>query len=148
MRFLRKAGYYRKFCNNFSSMSTPLTYLLKKNCKFVWNETCQNSLLNIKAMLSNVPVLLAPNVCKPFKLAVDASDENGVDHPVCYFSHQFNKHQKVYSTIKKKESLALILSLQFFEVYVSSSSLHLVIHAQIRNKCSSLNNHLFLKKYC
>ena len=59
--------------------------------------------------------------CKPFKFAVDVSDvragevllqedENGIDHPVCYFSHKFNKHQMVYSTTEK-ECLALILSL-------------------------------------
>ena len=59
-----------------------------------------------------MPVLLAPNCDKPFKLAVDASDvgagevllqedENGFDHPVCYFSHKFNKYQKVYSTTEK-----------------------------------------------
>ena len=92
--FLGMAGHYRKFCNNFFSMSAPFNDLLKKNCKFVWNETCQNSFENIKAMLSNAVVLLAPNVCKLFKLTVDASgvdagrvllqeDENGVDHPVC-----------------------------------------------------------------
>ena len=82
-------------------------------------------------------MLLARNFDKPFKLAVDAcdvgargvllqEDENGVDHPVCYFSHKFNKHQKVYSTIEK-ECLALILSLQFFEVCVSSSSFPLTV---------------------
>ena len=53
-------------------------------------------------------------------------DENGVDHPVCYFSHKFNKHQKVYST-NEKECLALILSFQFFEVYVLSSSLPITV---------------------
>ena len=88
-------------------------------------------------MLSNAPVLLAPKFCKSFKLTVDASDtgaggvllqedKNGVDRPVCYFSHKFNKHQKVYSTIEK-ECLALIFSLQFFEVYVSSSSFPLTV---------------------
>ena len=118
-------------------MSALLTDPLKKNCKFVWKETCQNSFENIKAMLVNAPVLLAPNFCKPFQLAVDASDvgaggvllqedENGVDHPVCYFSHIFNKHQKVYSTTER-ECLALILSLQFFEVRVSSSSFPLTV---------------------
>ena len=133
MRLLCMAGYYRKFCSKFSSMSTPLIDLLKKNCKFVWNENCQNYFENIKAMLSNAPVLLAPTFCKPFKVAVDASDfgaggvflqedENGVDHSVCYFSHRFNKHQKVYSTIEKE-----CLSLQFFEVYVSSSSFPLAL---------------------
>ena len=48
-------------------------------------------------------------------------DESGVDHPVCYFSKNFSKCQKNYSTIEK-ECLALILSIQHFEVYISSSS--------------------------
>ena len=121
MRFLGMAGYYRKLCNNFSFMSALLT---------VWNENCQNFFDNIKAMLSNSPVLLASNFCKPFKIAVDASgvgeggvpfqeEENGVIILLSsYFSHKFNKDQKVYSTIEK-ECLALILSLQLSEVNVS-----------------------------
>ena len=99
-------------------MSAPLTDLLKKNGKFVWNETCQNSLENIKTMLSKAPVLLAPNFVNHLNLLLMLmmlvqgrllQDENGVDQPVCYFSHKFNKHQKVYSTIEK-EYLVLIFS--------------------------------------
>ena len=71
----------------------------------------------------------------PFQLAVDASDvatgavllqedDEGVEHPVCYFS---KKSQKTYSTIEK-ECLALVLALQHFEVHVTSSSLPIVIH--------------------
>ena len=97
-------------------MSAPLTDFFKKNCKFVWNETCQNSFENITAMLSNATVLLAPTFCKPFKLAVDASDvdagvvllqedENGAHYPVYHLAHEFNIHQKVYSTIEKKSVL-------------------------------------------
>ena len=48
-------------------------------------------------------------------------DGNGVDHPVSYFSKKFYKHQKNYSTIEK-ECLSLILALQHFEVYLTSSS--------------------------
>ena len=48
-------------------------------------------------------------------------DDNGVDHPVSYFSKKFNKHQKNYSTIEK-ECLSLILALQHFEVHLTSSS--------------------------
>ena len=44
----------------------------------------------------------------------------GVDHPVCYFSKKFNKHQKNYSRVEK-ECLSLILALQHFEVYLTSS---------------------------
>ena len=35
MRFLGMAGYYRKFCNNFSAIAEPLTNLLGKKAKYV-----------------------------------------------------------------------------------------------------------------
>ena len=80
---------------------------------------------------------MAPDFDKCFKLAVDASDvgigavllqedNNGIDHPVCYFSKKFNKHQKNYSTIEK-ECLALILAIQQFEVYLTSSTSPIVV---------------------
>ena len=93
MRFLGMAGYYRKFCNN--SVIT----------------SCQKSFEKLKAILKSAPVLLAPSFDKEFKLAIDASDviagsvllqedDNGVDHPVCYYSKKFNKHQRNYSTVE------------------------------------------------
>ena len=105
---------------------------MKKNIKFIWTQSCQEAFDKLKAILKSEPVLAAPDFQKPFKLAVDASDvgaggvllqedESGVDHPVCYFSKKFSKCQKNYSTIEK-ECLALILSIQHFEVYISSSS--------------------------
>ena len=41
MRFLGMAGYYRKFCNNFSVIAEPLTNLLGKKVRYVWSEACQ-----------------------------------------------------------------------------------------------------------
>ena len=128
MRFLGMAGYYRKFCPNFSSVTEPLTELLRKNVKFVWTERCQLAFEKLKALLQSAPVLSAPDFNRPFKLAVDASDiaagavllqedQAGIDHPVCYFSRKFNSHQRNYSTIEK-ECLALILALQHFDVCV------------------------------
>ena len=112
MRFLGMAGYYRKFCKNFSGIAEPLTNLLKKSTKFKWNDKCQDAFDRLKAILKSAPVLLAPDFDKCFKLAVDASDvgigavllqedSNGLDHPVCYFSKKFNKHQKNYSHRKR-----------------------------------------------
>ena len=43
-------------------------------------------------------------------------DEKGIEHPVCYFSR---KYQNNYSTIKK-ETLALLLALQHFDVYLNT----------------------------
>ena len=138
MRFLCMAGYYRKFCNNLSVIAESLTNLLGKRVKYVWTDDCQKSLDKLKAtLLESAPVLLAPSPDKEFKLAVDASDvgagsvllqedDNGVDHPVCYFSKKFNKHQRNYSTMEK-ECLYLILALQHFEVYLASSVTPIVI---------------------
>ena len=121
MRFLSMAGYYRKFCNNFSVRAEPLTNLLGKRVKFIWTDNCQKSFEKLKAAFKSAQVLLAPSFDKEFQLAVDASevgagsvlfqkDANGVNHPDCKYSKKFNKHQRNYST---KEKNAYLLSLFF-----------------------------------
>jgi hypothetical protein len=103
-RFLGMAGYCRSFCRNFSTVTHPLTNLLSPKVDFVWTPECQQAFESAKALLSNTPVLAAPDLTRPFRLEVDASaggagavllqeDAEGVDHPVCYFSRKFNKHQ-------------------------------------------------------
>lgn len=130
-RFLGMVGYYRKFCRNFSEVVVPLTNLLTKGNKFIWSQECSSAFSNVKAILMSEPVLVAPDFKKPFKLAVDASDVGcgavllqedsaGVEHPVCYFSKKFDKHQKNYSTIEK-EALSILLALQHFDVYLSQT---------------------------
>ena len=112
MRFLGMAGYNRKLCNNFSVIEEPLTNLLGKRVKFIWTDNCHKSFEKLKAILKSAQILLAPSFDKEFKLAIDASDvvagsvllqedENGVDHPVCYYSKKLNKHQRNYSTREK-----------------------------------------------
>lgn len=129
MRFLGMVGYYRRYCPNFAEIVTPLTNLLSKKAKFLWDETCQSSFKKVKQILMSEPVLIAPNFERQFKLNVDASDvavggvlfqedEDGINHPICYFSKKFNKHQRNYSTIEK-ETLALLLALQHFDVYLN-----------------------------
>ena len=92
-------------------------------------DDCQKSFDKHKAILKSAPVLLVPSFDKEFKLAIDASDvgpgsvllqedDNCVDHPVCYYSKKFNKHQRNYSTIEK-ECLSLIPAFQHFEVYLA-----------------------------
>ena len=131
MRFLGMAGYYRKFCYNFSTVAEPLTTLLQKQKEFVWSQKSQHAFEKIKSLLLSAPVLKAPDFAKPFKFQVDTSDigigavllqegDRGIDHPVCYFSYKFNKHQVNYSTTEK-ETLALLLALQHFDVYLGTT---------------------------
>lgn len=71
MRFLGMAGYYRKFCQNFSAV-TELNYWTREN--FVWCDLCEKALQELKVLLNSTPVIAAPDFNAPFKLAVDASD--------------------------------------------------------------------------
>ena len=83
-------------------------------------------------------------------------DNNGMDHPVCYIFKKFNKHQKNYSTVEK-ECSSLILALQHFEVYLTSSSSTIVVFSdynpltfihKIKNKNQRLlRRSLLLQEY-
>ncbi|XP_051221771.1 uncharacterized mitochondrial protein AtMg00860-like [Lolium perenne] len=46
--FLGLAGYYRKFVEGFSSITKPMTLLLKKDKKFEWTDKCEESLQELK----------------------------------------------------------------------------------------------------
>ena len=131
-RFLGMEGYYWSFCRNFSVVIVPLTSALSTKKPFLWTSDCQHAFEAVKLLLCSTPALATPDSAQPSKLEVDASalgagavllqeDSNGIEHPVSFFSRKFYKHQLNYSTIEK-EALALLLALQFFEVYVGSSS--------------------------
>lgn len=128
-RFLGMATYYRRFCPNFAQVASPLTRLTSPKYKFNWDENCEQAFKRLKRFLSSAPVLRAPNFQIPFTLHVDASDaaigavllqsfQNGnILHPICYFSYKLKEYQRSYSTIEK-EALALVLSLEHFDVYL------------------------------
>lgn len=108
-----------------------LTNLLGGGVNFSSTLLCQQAFENVKMLLTEAPVLAAPNFYLPFHLEVDARNvdagavllqrsEDGIDHPCCFFSRKFNSYQFNYSVIEK-EALALIWALQHFEVYVGSS---------------------------
>nr|AAL77129.1 Putative polyprotein [Oryza sativa]AAP52413.1 retrotransposon protein, putative, Ty3-gypsy subclass [Oryza sativa Japonica Group] len=46
--FLRLAGYYRRFIENFSKIVRPMTQLLKKDEKFKWSTECNQSFEELK----------------------------------------------------------------------------------------------------
>jgi len=130
LSFLGLMGFYRRFCPNMSEVAEPLTALLKKGVKFVWDQRCTEAFQTLKNMLTCSPVLHTPDFSRPFQLEVDASDlavgavlvqtnDSGERLPVSYFSRKLNKHQLNYATIEK-EALALLLALQHFQVYVGN----------------------------
>ena len=55
--FLGLAGYYRRFIPDFSRIAKPMTELLKKGIKFVWDDKCEEAFHNLRVQLTTAPVL-------------------------------------------------------------------------------------------
>jgi hypothetical protein len=102
--FIGMAGYYRRFIEGFSKIARPMTALLAKKVEFKWTLACQESFKMLKQKLTTAPVLVLPDVHKPFSVYCDASytrlgcvlmQEGTV---VAYSSRQLKIHEKNYPT--------------------------------------------------
>ncbi|XP_023749296.1 uncharacterized mitochondrial protein AtMg00860-like [Lactuca sativa] len=60
LSFLGLAGYYRRFIQDFSKISMPLTRLTKKNVTFQWDEGQQKAFETLRQRLCEAPVLVLP----------------------------------------------------------------------------------------
>ncbi|GJR75644.1 reverse transcriptase domain-containing protein, partial [Tanacetum coccineum] len=72
--FLGHAGFYRRFIQDFSKISRPMTHLLEKNTPFIFSDDCIRAFQTLKDRLTEAPILIAPNWDLPFELMCDASD--------------------------------------------------------------------------
>nr|GFA14637.1 hypothetical protein [Tanacetum cinerariifolium]GFA20342.1 hypothetical protein [Tanacetum cinerariifolium] len=71
--FLGHTGFYRRFIKDFSKISRPMTYLLKKDTPFIFSEDCIKAFQTLKQKLTEAPILIAPNWDLPFELMCDAA---------------------------------------------------------------------------
>jgi hypothetical protein len=55
--FLGLVGYYQRFIPNFLKVAKPLTELLKKGKKYIWNDACDEAFMVLKKLLTTSPVL-------------------------------------------------------------------------------------------
>jgi hypothetical protein len=71
--FLGLDCYYRRFILNFSKTTKPITDLLKKDEKYVWNVECDEAFQTLKKLLTTSPVLAQPDITKSFDVYCDTS---------------------------------------------------------------------------
>jgi hypothetical protein len=71
--FIGMADYYQCFIEGFSKIARPMTSLLAKKVEFKWTPACQKSFETLKEKLTTTPVLILPDVHKPFSIYCDAS---------------------------------------------------------------------------
>jgi hypothetical protein len=73
--FLGLVGYYQRFIEGFSKISKPMNELLEKDKKFGWTSACEASFQELKKRLTTAPILVMPDMEKPFSIYCDASGQ-------------------------------------------------------------------------
>nr|GEZ36305.1 reverse transcriptase domain-containing protein [Tanacetum cinerariifolium] len=125
--FLGNAGFYRRFIQDFSKISRPMTHLLKKNTPFIFSKDCIKASQTLKKKLTEAPILIAPNWDLPFEIMCDASDfaigaileqrHEKNFKPNHYDSKTMNDVESNYTTTEK-EMLAVVYAFKKFRSYL------------------------------
>nr|GEX90714.1 reverse transcriptase domain-containing protein [Tanacetum cinerariifolium] len=146
--FLGHIGFYRRFIQDFSKISRPMTHLLEKNTPFIFSEDCIKAFQMLKKKLTEAPILIAPNWDLPFELMCDASDFTigavlGQRHekyfrPIHYASKTMTDAESNYTTTEK-EMLAVVYAFEKFRSY-------LIMNKSIVHTDHSALKYLFAKK--
>ena len=116
--FLGFCNFYRRFILGFSELAKPLTRLTSKSVPFEWSPDCESSFLAIKESFSTEIILSYFNFSKAAIVETDASDfaiaavlsqydDEGILHPVSFFSRQLLPAEINYDTTDK-ELLAVV----------------------------------------
>jgi hypothetical protein len=122
-RFMGMAEQYRPFIPNFAKIAKPLTRQqgkAKKGAKpvpFQWLAEEQSAFDALKLALADTPVLALPDLSRPFRIYIDASefamgailcqlDEEAREHVIGYYSKMMNPAQINYM-VSEKECLAV-----------------------------------------
>lgn len=130
-QFLGFGNFYRKFIYHYSQITRPLNNLLRKAANFEWNILCDKAFEELKAKFTKEPVLLMPDMTRPFRIEADASkyasgavltqeDPNGKRHPCAFISKTFSPTEQNYP-IYDRELLAVLRALREWRHYVIGS---------------------------
>jgi hypothetical protein len=124
-RFLGVTNYLAKFIPNYSTVTTPLRELLRKDVVFRWDHSQEKAFQKLKELLASPPVLCYFDHKKDVTLSVDSSSTGlGAvllcgNNPVAYASRSLTQSQINYSQIEK-EMCAIAFGCTRFHQYIFS----------------------------
>ncbi|GJU95187.1 retrotransposon protein, putative, ty3-gypsy subclass [Tanacetum coccineum] len=121
------ALYYRRFVEGFSRLALPLTKLMRKGEKFVWNEEREKSFEELKQRLVSSPILTLPSGTGGFQIYSDASKKGLgcvlMQHGkvIAYASRQLKPYEVNYPT-HDLELAAVVFALKIWRHYLYGES--------------------------
>ena len=71
--FLGLAGYYRRFIEDFSRLTAPMTRLIRKEVKFDWDNRCEEAFQELKMRVTSATILIVPKRGQGYIVYGDAS---------------------------------------------------------------------------
>jgi hypothetical protein len=92
-----------------------------------WTERCEQSFLALKHCLTNAPLLVCPDVDKPYEVMIDASTVGigAVLLPIAFELRKLSDAEKNYHTTKQ-EMLAVVHALKTWRCYLEGATLTVV----------------------
>lgn len=129
--FLGFGNFYRRFIKDFSTIARPLYDLTKKGQGWDWTAACDEVFERLKHAFTSTPVLIMPDVTKPFHIEADSSNfatgavltqigSDGHRHPCAFLSQSFMEAERNYE-IYDKELLAIIRALEEWRHYLEGA---------------------------
>lgn len=128
-RLIGLAGWYRRFIPDFSTITAPITNLLKKEGKnkFDWTVEAQAAFVLLKSRLVASPILANPDFTQKFTIQTDASDvglgavltqgDGDTERVIAFMSQKLSSTQRKYPATER-ECLAVVLAIEKFRPYI------------------------------
>lgn len=134
-RLLGMTSWYRRFIPNYATVVAPINNLLRKNCRFVWTESCAAAFEKLKQHLVAAPVMSCPDFDRPFCVQTDASDYGlgavltqeypDGERAISYISRSLNPNERKFSCTEK-ECLAVVWAIEKFRPYIEATRFKVV----------------------
>ncbi|ESK81641.1 reverse transcriptase-rnase h-integrase [Moniliophthora roreri MCA 2997] len=129
------ANFYWKFIGRYVEIAKLLYDLTRKGVPFKWTTECQWAFDTLKGKFLEEPLLLIPDLLKPFVIESDTSKwasgavlrqkgDDGEWHPCGFISHAFDATERNYE-IYDQELFAIMQALETWRHYVLGNR-HLV----------------------
>jgi hypothetical protein len=125
--FLGLAGYYRRFIEDYSKITLPLTELTKDEVAWTWGAPQQAAFDELKRLLSGAPVLKLADPERPYTIHCDASgyavgsvlmqDQGNGLQPVSFISTKMKDAETRYAP-HEQELLSLVYACKKWRHYL------------------------------
>jgi hypothetical protein len=123
------ASFMRAYIPHLAELLEPLTSLLTKSARFVWDEVHQKAFEDLRNALIEAVSLALPDFSRPFVLFADASSvalgavltqvdpDTDAFHPIAFASKKLTSAERAWST-SERELYAIVWGCEHFSYYL------------------------------